>query len=415
MRRRIRTPERACLKICLIAVLAATAARECDARPAQSVASRKVVQRIAFLYEDARLYVPVSVGGAPAVWFILDTGASETILDLATARRLGLAVSGKRLVQGAGAGGSVQGDAGTVRLRVGSVPLTVQARVLDLAGLLGPTSGRAPAGIIGSQFFREHFVAIDFRARTILLFPPGADLRSRYEASIPLTLSGGVPLVPVRLTLPDGHEMTADALVDLGAKSTFLVSEPAIQRADLRGAFPNAVTTAFGAGVGGDTFYAFARAERLSFAAARDIGLDRPVVGLSVRGTLRSSFPEALLGAEFLSRFAVGFDYARSRLLLSRASIDEVTPFDRSGLFLVATGNALDQIVVRQVLDGGPGALAGLRPGDLLTAIDGRPTGPQGLAAVRALLKRPDRDRVSISYRRSGTLFEAQLTLRDLI
>ena len=116
----------------------ANAARQRDsARPAS----------IGFLYEDARLYVPVRIGTGAARWFILDTGVTGTIIDAAVARTAGLNISGGKTVHGAGSGGSIEAQTSTVDLRVGSVALHVdRPAVMDLAHLLGPTSGRAPAG-----------------------------------------------------------------------------------------------------------------------------------------------------------------------------------------------------------------------------------------------------------------------------
>jgi hypothetical protein len=368
---------------------------------------------IPFLYEDARLYVPVRIGGRLARWFILDTGATPTIVDTAVAREAGLTIFGSEIVRGAGSGSSQQSQSSAIRLSVGGVPLRIaKPAIMDLAQLLGPTSGRAPAGIIGSQFFREHFVDIDFVKRRMIIFPSGIDRRPAYAASVPLTFADWTPLTQVRLTLPAGRVITGNALVDLGAKSTFLIPEPFIDRERLREAFPKAVVTGFGAGVGGDTYYAFARARRLGLAHHDGLALDRPVIGLSVRGTLRSTWHEGLLGAEFLSRFRLGFDYTHRRLLLTQQS-RQAAPFDRSGLFLVASGDELRQIQVRSVLAGGPGALAGLSPSDEILAIDGTPSERLGLPAIRERLKL--QGSVLVVYRHGTEHHSTQIQLRDLL
>jgi hypothetical protein len=370
---------------------------------------------IGFLYEDARLYVPVRIGTGAARWFILDTGVTGTIIDTAVARTAGLDISGGQTVHGAGSGSSSEAETSMVDLRVGSVALHVdQPAVMDLAHLLGPTSGRAPAGIIGSQFFREHFVDIDFATRKLAIFPPQGDRRSFYAATVPLTFADWTPLTHVSLELPTNRIVTANALVDLGAKSTFLVPEPYIAREKLRDAFPNPVVTGLGAGVGGDTFYAFARAKRLVLAGAPAMALANPVIGLSVGGTLRSTWHEGLLGADFLSRFRLGVDYTHHRLLLSRTG-GAAEPFDRSGSFLGASGRDLKRIVVRQVLKGGPAQAAGLRPGDEIVSVNGVRADALGLPAVRERLKAPRAASVLVVYERGGERRRANIQLRDLL
>lgn len=370
---------------------------------------------VPILYEDARVYVPVRVGALPAQWFILDTGASRTILDTAVARAAHLRVSDGRMVQGAGGGSSQQKEAAAVELHVGEVALAVAApAVMDLAHLLGPTSGRAPAGIIGAQFFREHFVQIDFALRTLTVSDQDDVPRGTFTAAVPLTFVAGTPLATVLLTLPGGRTLRAHALVDLGAKSSFLIPEPFIDQTGMRTAFPQAVVTGFGAGVGGDTFYAFARAERLALADAPDVAQAKPIVGLSVGGTLRSTWHEGLLGAEFLAPYVVGFDYQHARLLLS-AGGGATAGFDRSGLFLIAAGAQLSRIVVRQVIKGGPGDAAGLKPNDELLQIDGTPAAALGLAGVRTRLKDAAAASVMLRYLRGREQLTATVRLRDLL
>ena len=370
---------------------------------------------VKFLYEDARIYVPVRVGSGAVRWFILDTGATDTIIDGAVARAAHLPIRGRQTVAGAGAGTSQQRETKGLTLLIGNVPMHVaRPAVLDLARLLGPTSGRSPAGIIGSQFFLEHFVDVDFDRRRITVYNPGEDRSAHYARAAKLTFADWTPLAHVVLTLPDGRLVRANALVDLGAKSTFLVPEPFIDREKLRDSFGKMVVTGFGAGVGGDTFYAFARARRLGFAGAPGAGVANPVIGLSVQGTLRSTWNEGLLGAEFLSGFRLGFDYRHQRLLMSLAH-RQPQPFDRSGLFLVAAGPGLRGIVVRQILAGGPGEAAGMMKGDRLLAVNGAPVSDLGLAAVRARLKQPGNRSVAIIYLRGAVRRMVRLELGDLL
>jgi hypothetical protein len=380
-----------------------------DARPA---ARSTPAAAIPFIHEDARIYVPVRIGSGSPHWFILDTGATGTIIDSKVAQEAGFKVSGGETVHGAGSGGSVQAQTSAVFLRVGTVALRVaQPRVMDLAHLLGPTSGRAPAGIIGSQFFREHFVDVDFARRQIHVFARNSDHRPAYAAAVRLTFADWTPLTSVLLTLPAGRTIMANALIDLGAKSTFLIPEPFINREKLRDAFPKTIEMPLGAGVGGDTFYAFARAGGLGFADAPAMALKAPVVGLSIRGTLRSTWHEGLLGADFLSRFRLGFDYAHRRLLLTQRGT-EPAPFDRSGLFLIGSGDALRTVVVRTIVKGSPADLAGILPGDEVLSVDGLRAASIGLAATRDRLKTPAQF-ATIDYRRGSDIRTVRLALRN--
>lgn len=368
-----------------------------------------------FLYEEARVYVPVRIDGSEPLWFILDTGATPTIIDAAVARRLHLPTHGDTAVQGAGSGTSRQSQASPVRLTIGATTMEVaQPAVADLVGLLASTSGRVPAGLVGSQFFREHVVELDFERNRVALFAPETDRSARFEQSIAIDVSSGVPMTGATLALPSGRRVSMKVMVDLGAKSTLLVAEPFIARERLDDAFPVKVTTLFGAGVGGDTSYAFGRAMSLALDRDPRSAIADPVVGLSVGGTIRSTGFDALLGAEYLARFRVAFDYGASRLLMSPTH-GPAPGFDRSGMFIVALDTGVEHLVVRQVLAGGPAAEAGIQPGDEIVSLDGRAASALRLPGARALLKEDRRVPVSVVHARDGRAMQASLRLRDLL
>src|SRR5512132_2901434 len=81
-------------------------------------------QTIPFIYDDARLFVPVQLNSdTTTYWFILDTGAQPTIVDANVAAALGLKVREAGTTTGAGTGSLRQGSAEGVSLRVGGVAL----------------------------------------------------------------------------------------------------------------------------------------------------------------------------------------------------------------------------------------------------------------------------------------------------
>lgn len=70
-----------------------------------------------------------------------------------------------------------------------------------------------------------------------------------------------------------------------------------------------------------------------------------------------------------------------------------------------------DGLFVQAVLSGGPAATAGLRPGDIITALDGEPaTSVDVLTAIQ--VTRESGDEVEVTYIRSGREREATVTLK---
>ena len=69
-------------------------------------------------------------------------------------------------------------------------------------------------------------------------------------------------------------------------------------------------------------------------------------------------------------------------------------------------------LFVRRVVAGGPAADAGLRPGDVIVEIDGRPATSTD-ALVLAVLSRTAGDTVDVTYVRDGVTKETEVTLGD--
>jgi hypothetical protein len=371
--------------------------------------------------EDARVYVPVRVPigghGASPRWFILDTGAQPTVLDAALADSMGVHVTPAGTTTGAGRGVTRVGDAGPLTLDVDGVPLgPLRVRVAPLDSLLGATSGHDVPGIIGSRFFREHVVELDFGWPVLHVHDPRTFRPPREAIAVPLELEGDIPYARGWLTLPDHRRIPLRMLVDLGAKSTLLLTEPFVRAQDLERAFPSRVESPLGAGMGGPTRYAFARAPLLELAAdGATVPLSEALVGLSVAGTLRSTQYDGLLGADFLTRFRVTFDYARRRMYLEPCiPAPARTELDMSGLYLVSD-RAARRIIVQEVRPGSPADSAGVRVDDAIVALDGRATAGLSLAAVRRMLRSTDGRVVRLALERQGTSREVALTLRAVV
>jgi hypothetical protein len=239
----------------------------------------------------------------------------------------------------------------------------------------------------------------------------------RDAIAVPLEVEGDIPYARAWLTTPDGRRIPLRVLVDLGAKSTLLLTEPFVHAQRLEHAFPVRVENPLGAGMGGPTRYAFARARLLEVAtsSSTSLPLSEVLVGLSVGGTLRSAQYDGLLGADFLARYRVTFDYARRRMYLApRIRALPRTELDMSGLYLVSD-RAARRIIVAEVRPESPAQSAGVRPGDVLVALDGRAMAGFSLAAVRSALRSHDGRVVRLVLSRDGAATEVVLTLRRVI
>jgi C-terminal processing protease CtpA/Prc len=125
-----------------------------------------------------------------------------------------------------------------------------------------------------------------------------------------------------------------------------------------------------------------------------------PVVSLSraKAGALASAEIDGLVGSRIMGRFRILYDYSRRRVILEPGPrLEEEFTHDMSGLRLRSRTLALRTIEVARVAEGSPAEAAGVRPGDLLLSVDGRPVRPPDLPEVRARLERPGPVRLEVS------------------
>ncbi len=117
-------------------------------------------------FRDGLLWAEVSVPqGKESLHFLVDSGASASVVNLCTARRLGLKLGPKVKVSAVAT--TLTGH-WPVKLsaRAGELELPDEYLALDLSKLSGACS-RLVDGLIGADFFRDRVVEIDYAAQKL--------------------------------------------------------------------------------------------------------------------------------------------------------------------------------------------------------------------------------------------------------
>jgi len=142
------------------------------------------------------------------------------------------------------------------------------------------------------------------------------------------------------------------------------------------------------------------------------VAVDRPVVALSTQSVADTANAEVAgsVGYGILRQFNVTFDYANGMLYFERnANYGQPDVFDRSGMWIERRANGYEII---ETIKDGPAAKAGLAPGNVIVAIDGKPWNSLPLATLRQDLKAASGTKVKLKLA-SGQ--ERVITLRELI
>jgi predicted aspartyl protease len=255
----------------------------------------------------AALSVPAQVSAATSIpvefrdgrteplTFLLDSGASESVVDLSAARRLGLKLGSAQTVQGVQTQSvgyrlaSFNGQLAGVRLPAGMLALDLSA--------VSRMCHQPVDGLLGADFFRRRVVEIDYANEKVRLLTPG-ELNSATGIAVPMRVRNGVLCVRAGV---DG-EPAEWARVDTGCNSSL-----------------QWVATAEKTSLGGKASVATMPGTLRHFYSDVQIGAERlSDVRIGIHTNQIFAGEAGLIGNGVLSNYKVTFDVDKKRLLLAR-------------------------------------------------------------------------------------------------
>lgn len=363
---------------------------------------------VPFQFIENHLFLPVTIGDTESLW-VLDTGASASVIDMTLADDLGLEAEGE--MKGQGAGNTV--DVAFVVLPPFSVKGIAfgeqKIAAIDFRDLFWSTSEMEIGGILGYDFLSRFVTRVDYANEMLTLYDPET---FGYEGD------GAVLDAPLR-----GNIFTPEATVDgvhggrwsldLGAGRTtfhapYAKEHELTSREGIRGV---------GFGAGGRLMHRLSRYESIEFGghaiagpAISMAGSDGDVVGAFGTQELTGN-----LGNTLFRHFVLYLDYSRQQVIVERGGdFETFFPDDRSGLQLWRPDEGPYEVLFTD--EGTPAYEAGLREGDRILAINGSDPGSLGgLLGIRKMFRGDVGTEFTIGAEREGDAFTAELTLRELL
>jgi hypothetical protein len=364
---------------------------------------------VPFKIVNNHVIVDVLVNGHGPYPFLLDTGGHD-IVTPATVKALAIPSQGASPAGGAGDKTVTTGFARIAELSIGGATLREQSVLtLDFSPL--EVEGIRLGGMLGVEFMERFVVRIDYGAKVLTMSDRTASDAVGNDAGtpIPFLLYDHMPQVIGDF---DGRPARFD--IDTGARGEVTLTSPFVQGAALEDAYHGGTTVTDGWGVGGPAKSYVVRASSLRM---NGITVPRPLAGLSLatKGSFSDPNYEGNIGGGLLKRFSVTFDYSKLRMYLRRLDNPDadVGRFDRTGMWI----NRADLgVEVMDLASGGPAQSAGLRVGDVITAIGGVSTKDASLSEVRRWLKLlPVEHEVAVVYLRASATATVSLRPRDLV
>ncbi len=368
----------------------------------------KAFVEIPFVLNSNHIHIPVRIGKAKPLNFILDSGAGMPVLDTQTAKDLGLEGVGKIEGRGVGEGTQEVKLIALSSVRLGDLVMdSVSAATIGLSPL-NKYEGMRVEGILGYDVFSRFVVKIDYENEKLTLYEPSSFEYKGKGESLPITLEGNHPHIKAKVD--DQFEGTF--VIDCGARSSLALHTPFVERHDLLAKTGKKVDVFAGIGVGGKVKGTVTRVKSIQMGKFK-IPAPLTTLASSQAGAFASERIDGNIGGGILKRFTVIFDYPNSRMILEpNSDFGYEDNLDMAGLWLTRENGTT---AVDFVIENSPAAKAGIKEGDLVVKINGQPTKDLHLRQIRAMLKAGEGKKVSLTTSSKGAEKTLELELEKLI
>lgn len=341
------------------------------------------------------IFLPVRVNQSQPSLYQLDSTAAVSSTDPDRAAELGLPGSSPVALELEG-----------VQVQLPALPAMAKKN-------FAAQVGRAYEGTLGQDFFANVVVEVDYARKTVRLYDPVDYQYSGRGPSLPLTFSGGRPVVSAKFSLGSGKAVEAGFVVNTALDASVSISSRYAKAHNLHAAHSRKVSTAEQRMEGeGDTVLG-----RLKLFKIGPHDVDAPIAEFSQGSEPAGGDPRIAgeIGGGMLRRFTVIFDFPHQRIIFdANSNIRDEDHGDMSGIYVVAGGPGWKRLEVASVRPGGPGAAAGVHPGDVIAGVDDEPAADFSLAELRALFREPGHPH-KILLERNGQTITVTLKLRRLL
>jgi predicted aspartyl protease len=320
------------------------------------------------LFRGNRVAVAAKVNGH-GTQAMLDSGASATTLDRAFARSINLPKG--QPIAAHGASGVVDAElVSGVTLEIGGMRFeNMNVAVMDLSPVAAQL-GRPLPLVVGRELFNTAAIEFGWAEKRLTITPSSKYAPPAGSSVLPLERRGPFNFVKLSVAgLP-----TIDALLDLGSGGNLKLPSDYWSKHPVLANLPYADSQ--GGGVGGVHTTRAVTLPAVEFAGKRF----EQVPGI-LGGDSQGNQPQygTNLGIGFLKQFDLTLDLGRDRIVLKPLANPPGFDRDRAGVRVITQGSVLE---VAFVAPQGPAAKAGLKAGDKIVAIDGRPIGADFFASA---------------------------------
>ncbi|MGA8438345.1 MAG: aspartyl protease family protein [Candidatus Sulfotelmatobacter sp.] len=366
---------------------------------------------------NGKAVVPVEIGnyvtiearlnGQGPFAFLFDTGG-HAILTPEAAKMLRLQPSGAGSSGGAGEGRLSVQYTMVEHMEIGGVTFKDQHFfVIPLQYNTVARGERPPlAGILGLEILERLAMRLDYRNRTITLWPRETYRHEGAGLAVPIAFTDDIPLLHAQLEGERG-----DFALDTGNGGSLVVQHVWAESNGLADTMKRGVEM-LSFGTGGESRN---WASRVSDFELADHFFHHVVARYAEdrRGAFSSRTEAGNIGTQVLANFTLDFDYANTRIWFQFVPGFDPMPFSRSGMSLYQQDP--QTVTVVNILKTGPAEKAGLREGDVISTVDDKKATALTSEQLGNVFRQAPGTSVPVVYKRQGQEMQTVVVLRELL
>lgn len=274
------------------------------------------VAEIPFSMEWKYAHIKVKIAGSDSLNFMFDSGATCTSVDSLVAEKTGLSKNPYQMVDVMGLGSLRQNKMimdQSISLADGLSFDHINLVIIDYRPFAATT--RIPLdGVIGYDILSHFVTLMNFDQHKLSFYNRIDEVDLTGYTAIPFTfINGNLPHIPISITLSTGETLSGQAMFDLGAAITLMITPGFNQYYGLSAKMKTGINRP---GMGINAAYAMQPGSIKSMKLA-GLELGAMPVNLTGDGTAKpDSAYLGILGMDVLSRFTIVFDYFHNRLYL---------------------------------------------------------------------------------------------------
>jgi predicted aspartyl protease len=369
------------------------------------------------------MIVPIKINGNGPFDFIFDTGSESGLIfeksiipdyNLENARKIPVyAKDGEKLTE------LIVANRLTVTLNgvhgIDQTMLVLKEDIMDVHNVLGSNI----YGVLGSEIFNRFVVEVDYVEQIIKLHDPSSFKKPQNYKAVQLEINNFRPYVTVKLGQKGTKQFKAKLLVDSGASSAMFLDESNNENIPLP---KRTIEISLGTGLAGVIEGKIGRVHKMKIGGYRfsNITTSYPTewsIGSDNETIIdKSNIRHGTLGADLLSRFDVIFDYSNETMYLKKNehfSNDFV--FNTVGLNVMAMGLDLNNYVVSDIIQDSQAHKAGIKIGDEIISLNGKPAFFYSLTDVNNMLRDKPGTLLTLILRRDKELIKKTIRQKRVL